>query len=60
MNAADCVRAVMAGRVAARDNEPVTACPHDPNAATPQERALARLWLRGYDREKPAPVDYSG
>ncbi|TDD24995.1 hypothetical protein E1287_37680 [Actinomadura sp. KC06] len=59
MNQADAVRAVTAGRVAARNNEPATACPHDPNAKTPQERALARLWLRGYDRENPLNIDYS-
>ena len=60
MNAADCVRAVTAGRAAARNAEPVTACPHNPSAETPQERALARLWLRGYDRERPLDIDYSG
>lgn len=60
MNAADCARALTAGRTAARANEPVTACPYDPNGESPQERALARLWIRGYDRERPAPIDYSG
>ncbi|CNE45186.1 Uncharacterised protein [Mycobacterium tuberculosis] len=57
---ADCVRAVVAGRVAARAGKAVTACPYDPDGETPQERALARLWIRGYDRERPAPIDYSG
>ncbi|GAA1819304.1 Rmf/CrpP fold protein [Actinomadura chokoriensis] len=59
MNLADCVRAVIAGRAAARAGEPVTACPYDPDGSTAVERAQARLWLRGYDRENPANIDYS-
>lgn len=51
--AVDAVRAYRDGKAAGRDNRPVTACPYDPVARTPQEQALARLWLRGYDQARP-------
>lgn len=54
------VRAHRQGRAAAQAGQPLTACPHNVDADTPQERALARMWLRGYDRVNPFPVDYSG
>lgn len=60
MSALDDVRALIAGRKAAQDGEPATACPHRLDSDDPVERAHARLWLRGYDRARPLQVDYSG
>ena len=57
--AADAVRAYRDGKAAGRANRPVTTCPYDPAASTPQEQTLARLWLRGYDQTHPMTVDYS-
>lgn len=57
--AVDAVRALRDGEAAGKAGEPVTTCPHDPDAEAPQEQALARMWLRGYDRARPMPVDYS-
>jgi hypothetical protein len=57
--AVDAIRAFRAGQAAGKADKPATVCPHDPDAATPQEQALARMWLRGYDRARPMPVDYS-
>lgn len=54
------LRAYVAGRVAGRERQPVTACPYDFDAPTAVERAQARMWIRGYDRENPMPIDYSG
>lgn len=54
------IRAWVAGRVAGRERQPITACPYRPDAETAVERAQARMWIRGYDRENPANIDYSG
>lgn len=54
------VSALVDGQRAAERGEPATACPYDPDATDPVTRARARLWLRGYDRVNPIPVDYSG
>lgn len=58
--AVDAVRAHRAGRAAAQAGQPATACPYDPQADTAEVRVLAKMWLRGYDRANPMPVDYSG
>lgn len=42
-------RARMAGALARRDGEPVTACPHDPSGQF-DERVKARYWIRGWQR----------
>ncbi|MFD7738408.1 Rmf/CrpP fold protein [Streptomyces sp. MJM8645] len=44
---ADVVRTVEAGRAAARDGQPVTACPH------PRESILRVAWVRGYAAARP-------
>lgn len=49
------LRAIRAGRDAARSGDPVTACPYS-QAGSPTERALARYWIRGYSRENPPTV----
>lgn len=54
--AVDAIRAYRAGMAAGQADQPATACPHDPAAATPQEQALARMWLRGYDKARPMKV----
>jgi hypothetical protein len=53
------VAAHRAGQKAARDGQPMTALPYDQDAEDPRERARARMWLRGYDRVNPTPIDYS-
>lgn len=53
------LRALAAGKAAARDGQPVTACPDDPEASDAQARARARMWLRGYADQHAGPVDYS-
>lgn len=58
--AAVMVRAHRAGQDAAREGRDITACPYDLNAADSREQAKARMWLRGYDKVNPFPVDYSG
>lgn len=58
--AARMVRVLVEGQQAADRGDPATACPYDPNSDDPVDRARARLWLRGYDRVRPLPVDYSG
>lgn len=42
-------RARMAGALARRDNQPVTACPHDPQGDW-NDRVKARYWIRGWSR----------
>ena len=42
-------RARMAGALARRDGQPVTACPHNP-AGSWDERVKARYWIRGWQR----------
>lgn len=42
-------RARMAGALARRDGQPVTACPHDPNGSW-DDRVEARYWIRGWQR----------
>lgn len=55
------LRALAAGKAAGRDEQPVTACPYDPDGATAVERTQARMWLRGYAQTRPADdIDYSG
>ncbi|GAA2298358.1 hypothetical protein GCM10010402_66210 [Actinomadura luteofluorescens] len=53
------LRALAAGKAAGRDEQPVTACPYSPDGDTAQERAQARMWLRGYAQTRPDTVDYS-
>lgn len=43
-------QALLAGRTAARDNEPMTACPHPPRTL------LRTAWLRGYG-QATAPTE---
>lgn len=55
-------RAHIEGQQAARDGLRATACPYNPFAEGVEgavERAQARMWIRGYDRVNPAPIDYS-
>lgn len=54
------LRALAAGRAAGAADEPITACPYDPDSGTAVERAQARMWLRGYGQTRPDTVDYSG
>lgn len=54
------LRALAAGRAAGAADEPITACPYDPEGDTSVERAQARMWLRGYGQTRPDTVDYSG
>ena len=54
------LRALAAGKAAGLAGQPVTDCPDDPDAEAPQERARARMWLRGYAQTRPDTVDYSG
>jgi hypothetical protein len=54
------ILAQLEGQRAAHEGRPATACPYDPAAEDPVTRARARLWLRGYDKVNPLPVDYSG
>lgn len=42
-------RARMAGALARRDGQAVTACPHDPGG-TWDEQVKARFWIRGWQR----------
>ncbi|MEV7777807.1 Rmf/CrpP fold protein [Kitasatospora sp. NPDC088351] len=44
---ADIVRAVAAGRDAARGGQPITACPH------PRDSLLRSAWVRGYAAARP-------
>lgn len=60
MSATDMVRAHRQGRAAAEAGQPATTCPYDLDAKTSHEQAQARMWLRGYDKVNPFPVDYSG
>jgi hypothetical protein len=53
-------RALLAGEQAARYGQPLTVCPHRTDADTARERVLATMWLRGYARNSPLPVDFSG
>lgn len=55
----DAIKAYQDGKAAGAAGRKATACPFKPDAATPQEQALARMWLRGYDKTQPMPVDYS-
>lgn len=57
--AVDVIRALREGMTAGNAGKPPTACPYAPDAKTPQEQAKARMWLRGYDKARPLPVDYS-
>ncbi|WP_242908685.1 Rmf/CrpP fold protein [Actinomadura terrae] len=54
------LRALAAGRAAGKADDPVTACPDDPESSDAQARARARMWLRGYAQSSAPPVDYSG
>ncbi|TYK47163.1 Rmf/CrpP fold protein [Actinomadura decatromicini] len=54
------LRAIAAGRAAGTAEQPITACPHDPDGESAQERAQARMWLRGYAQTRTDTVDYSG
>ncbi|TDD90783.1 Rmf/CrpP fold protein [Actinomadura rubrisoli] len=54
------IRALQAGRAAAEAGQPITVCPHDPDAERAHDRALARMWIRGYSKASTAEVDYSG
>ncbi|MBA9003672.1 Rmf/CrpP fold protein [Thermomonospora cellulosilytica] len=47
------------GRRAASEGRAMSSCPYDRHADDPITRAKARMWLRGYDRVAPFPVDYS-
>lgn len=53
------VRAHAEGQKAAKAGTPMSACPYDRNAESAVEQAKARMWLRGYDKIRPFPVDYS-
>ncbi len=53
------LRALAAGRTAGREDQPITACPYDPDGGTAMERAQARMWLRGYAQARPDTIDYS-
>ncbi|MFI9203327.1 Rmf/CrpP fold protein [Streptomyces sp. NPDC053048] len=44
----DLTRALLAGRAAARAEQPMTVCPHPPRTL------LRTAWLRGYGQEAPA------
>ncbi len=46
------------GQRAAREGRPATVCPHDPASPDAVTRVKARMWLRGYDRVNPMPIDY--
>lgn len=54
------LRAHVAGQRAALDGQPATVCPYDPYAADAVTRVQARMWIRGYDRINPMPIDYTG
>ncbi len=45
MSRVDLTRALLAGRAAARAQQPMTACPH------PAETHLRTAWLRGYGQD---------
>lgn len=59
MSAQMMVRAHAEGQTAAQEGLPATACPYKPDGETSVEQAQARMWLRGYEKIKPLPVDYS-
>nr|WP_170304786.1 Rmf/CrpP fold protein [Kitasatospora viridis] len=45
------MRAIAAGQQAARDGQPVTACPH------PRGDLLRTAWVRGYAQAAPPPAE---
>ncbi|MEV7991569.1 Rmf/CrpP fold protein [Streptomyces sp. NPDC086077] len=47
----DIIRAVVAGRRAGRNDEPVTACPY------PASSLLRTAWIKGHTETRPAPAD---
>jgi hypothetical protein len=59
MSAQDMTGAVLAGRRAATNGRPPSACPYALDSDDPRTASLARLWLRGYDQVEPFPVDTS-
>ncbi|MFI5808887.1 Rmf/CrpP fold protein [Streptomyces sp. NPDC051561] len=48
---ADLTRALLAGRAAAREQQPPTACPH------PDRTHLRTAWLRGYGQASSTATD---
>ncbi|MFB8763830.1 Rmf/CrpP fold protein [Nocardiopsis alba] len=47
---ADMIRAAQAGARAAAAGAEVIVCPHRPDSPVQRERALASMWLNGYNR----------
>lgn len=59
MSAVAVMRAYREGMAAATLDQPPRS-PYDPESEDAVTRAQALMWVRGYDKIRPAPVDYSG